>query len=96
MHRQVGQLQTDARGIARRGLIIRHLVLPEGLAGTGAVAQFIASELNAACYVNIMPQYRPCGEPSPLPALDRRLKPTEFAAAVSAARNAGLTRLSGF
>ncbi|MFH1984519.1 MAG: radical SAM protein [Pseudomonadota bacterium] len=96
MHRQVGQLQTDARGIARRGMIIRHLVLPEDLAGTAAITRFIASELTADSYVNIMPQYRPCAEVATHPALNRRLKPSEFASAVTAARKAGLTRLSGF
>lgn len=95
MHRQVGVLQTDTRGIARRGVIVRHLVLPDDLAGTAAVARFIATELDPGTYVNVMPQYRPCGEQSAVEALNRRLKPSEFAAAVTAARTAGLTRLSG-
>jgi len=95
MHRQVGVLQTDGRGIARQGMIIRHLVLPEDLAGTAAVAAFIAEELDPGAYVNVMPQYRPCGDTSVLAALNRRLKPSEFSAALTAARQAGLTRLSG-
>jgi len=95
MHRQVGVLQTNARGIATRGVIVRHLVLPEDLAGTAAVAKFIATELDPGTYVNVMPQYHPCGERSAIDALNRRLKPSEFAAAVAAARAAGLTRLSG-
>ncbi len=96
MHRQVGVLQTDARGIARRGMIVRHLVLPADLAGTAAVARFIATELDPETYVNVMPQYHPCGERSAIDEMNRRLKPSEFAAAVAAARAAGLTRLSGF
>ena len=96
MQRQVGTLRTDARGIALQGLIIRHLVLPGDLSGTAAIAQFIASQLDTDSYVNVMPQYRPCGETSAVEALNRRLKPSEFAAAVAAARQAGLTRLSGF
>lgn len=95
MHRQVGLLETDARGIARRGMIIRHLVLPENLADTADVARFIAKTLDPSSYVNIMPQYYPCGGPFTRPALNRRLKPSEFAEAVMAAKKAGLIRLSG-
>ncbi|MBI2164157.1 MAG: radical SAM protein, partial [candidate division NC10 bacterium] len=59
MHRQVGDLSLDGRGIARRGLLVRHLVLPNDLAGTGEVVRFLAG-LSKETYVNIMDQYRPC------------------------------------
>jgi putative pyruvate formate lyase activating enzyme len=60
MHRQVGDLATDRRGIATRGLLVRHLVLPNGLAGSRAVLDFLAGELSSDTYVNVMAQYRPC------------------------------------
>ena len=62
MHRQVGDLTLDERRIARRGLLVRHLVLPAGLAGTDVVAHFIAQQLSLDTYVNIMGQYRPLHE----------------------------------
>ena len=96
MHRQVGVLKTDARGIANRGLLIRHLVLPDGLAGTDRVAAYITEELDPDTYVNIMPQYRPCADAGSMPPLDRRLKPSEFADAITTARRKGLKRLSGW
>ena len=62
MHRQVGDLTLDKRGIACRGLLVRHLVLPAGFAGTDVVAHFIARQLSLDTYVNIMGQYRPLHE----------------------------------
>jgi putative pyruvate formate lyase activating enzyme len=93
MHRQVGELITDADGIARRGMIIRHLVMPQGLAETRRILTFIADELSKDTYVNLMPQYRPCGQAEELPALARTLGAHEFQAAVAAARDVGLRRL---
>src|SRR5210317_171723 len=61
MHRQVGDLVTDDRGIARSGILLRHLVLPSGLSGTREIMRFIARKISLNTYVNIMPQYRPCG-----------------------------------
>ncbi len=61
MHRQVGDLVVDHEGIAVRGLLVRHLVMPNGLAGTEAVMAFLATEISADTYVNVMDQYRPCG-----------------------------------
>jgi len=60
MHRQVGDLTLDERSIALRGLLVRHLVLPEGLAGTAEAARFLAEEVSPNTYVNVMDQYRPC------------------------------------
>jgi putative pyruvate formate lyase activating enzyme len=92
MHRQVGDLQVDASGIARRGLLVRHLVLPEDLAGTAGVARFLAGELSPDTYVNVMAQYRPCYRASEHAALRRRPTAGEYAAALRAARAAGLER----
>jgi putative pyruvate formate lyase activating enzyme len=94
MHRQVGDLVLDAAGVARRGLMTRHLVLPGGLAGTAPIMDFIARELSPATYVNVMSQYRPCGQAREFPALGRRLTREEFQAARAAAVAAGLHRFA--
>jgi len=93
MYRQVGDLSLDERGIARRGLLVRHLVLPSGLAGTAEIVRFLAEEISRNTYLNIMDQYRPCYRASALPDLDRRITSAEYAAAVRLALEAGLTRL---
>ena len=93
MHRQVGDLQLDRRGLARRGLLVRHLVMPGGTAESEAILQFIAGELSPATYVNIMEQYHPCGQAGKYPPLDRPLEPGEYERALAAARRAGLRRL---
>ena len=69
MHRQVGDLGLDDDGVARRGLLVRHLVLPDGLAGTKEIMQFLAREISPQTYVNVMGQYRPCGRASEHPSL---------------------------
>ncbi|MFH7326044.1 radical SAM protein, partial [Desulfurivibrio sp. C05AmB] len=93
MHRQVGDLQLDRRGLARRGLLVRHLVMPGGTAESEAILQFIADELSPATYVNIMEQYHPCGQAGKYPPLDRPLAPGEYERVLDAARRAGLRRL---
>jgi len=93
MHRQVGNLITDERGIALRGLLIRHLVLPEGLAGTGEIVRFLSQEISPNTYLNVMDQYRPCYKANELSSLDRRLTRQEYNEAVQVALDAGLTRL---
>ncbi len=93
MHRQVGDLVVDADGIARRGLLVRHLVLPNGLAGTAEVLRFVAEEISPDTWVNLMGQYRPCYRASEFPALARRPTGSELAAAADAARRLGLWRL---
>jgi len=93
MHRQVGDLLLDERGIARRGLLIRHLVLPDNLAGSDRILAFIASEISLATYLNLMDQYRPCYRADEFPPLDRRPSRAEFRAALELAASLGLQRL---
>ncbi len=93
MHRQVGDLVMDEQGVARRGLLVRHLVLPDGLAGTKAVMEFLAKEISPNTYVNVMGQYRPCGRAGEHPSLRKFLTALEHEQAQQMAREAGLTRL---
>jgi putative pyruvate formate lyase activating enzyme len=93
MHRQVGDLVLDDAGAARRGLLVRHLVLPGGLAGTREIMEFLAREISPDTYVNVMGQYRPCGRASAHPLLRQSLSAEEHAEAQHLAQEAGLTRL---
>jgi putative pyruvate formate lyase activating enzyme len=93
MFRQVGDLELDDRGIALRGLLIRHLVLPSGLAGTQDVMRFIAQNISKNTYVNIMAQYYPCGDIPPGSPLYRRISKPEYLQAVEIAKKEGITRL---
>jgi putative pyruvate formate lyase activating enzyme len=79
MHRQVGDLVMDERGIAERGLLVRHLVLPENVSGTDEVLAFLAEEISSNTYVNVMDQYRPCYRADENPPLDRRITGRDFA-----------------
>jgi putative pyruvate formate lyase activating enzyme len=90
MHRQVGDLATDERGVAQRGLLVRHLVLPAGLAGTTEIVRFLRDEISPDTYTNVMAQYRPCYRAGHLPPLDRPLTHQEYDEAVSLAQAAGL------
>ena len=94
MHRQVGDLVTDDAGIARLGLLVRHLVLPERLAGTESIARFLAEEISRDTYVNVMGQYRPCHRAAEVPALRRPITPAEHEEAVGFAKRAGLRRFA--
>ena len=97
MFRQVGRLTTDREsGAAARGLLIRHLVLPGGLSNTREICRFIAEELSADTVVNIMDQYRPCGQAARHPPLDRRITREEYGRALKWAEEAGLTDLLRF
>jgi putative pyruvate formate lyase activating enzyme len=93
MHRQVGDLVVDERGIAQRGLLVRHLVLPEGLAGTRGVMRFLATEISPDTYVNIMAQYTPCGRATQVTPLNRSITEKEYQEAVEMALEEGITRL---
>jgi len=91
MYRQAGDLEVIG-GVARRGLLVRHLVLPNYSENTRSVLQFIANEISHDTYVNIMDQYRPCYQAEHLPGMDRRLSLREYAEAVERARQLGLKR----
>jgi putative pyruvate formate lyase activating enzyme len=93
MHRQVGELVLDRNGIAQRGLLVRHLVLPGDLANTEQVLAFIAESISRATYVNIMDQYFPCYRAYDNPPLDRPITGAEYAHALALAAKHGLTRL---
>ncbi len=93
MHRQVGDLIVDKSGIARSGLLIRHLVMPGNIAGTPEIMSFIAKEISPESYVNIMPQYRPCGEADKIKELARYPSEKEIQEALESAVKAGLGRI---
>lgn len=93
MHRQVGDLVLDENGLARRGLLVRHLVLPEHLAGTDQVLGFIAREISPNTYVNIMGQYYPAYRADENPPLERTITEEEYREAYALAEKHGLRRL---
>ena len=93
MHRQVGDLQLNEAGLAVRGLLVRHLVMPDDIAGSTEVLAFLAREISPHTYVNIMGQYRPCGPALQDKQINWRIKPAELAAAIQAALRLGLHRL---
>ncbi len=92
MHRQVGDLTLDDKGIAQRGVLLRHLVMPGGVADTREIMRFVANEISANTYVNIMDQYHPCGNAAKYPPLDRRITHDEYEEALRAARDEGIGR----
>jgi putative pyruvate formate lyase activating enzyme len=92
MHRQVGDLMIDERGLAYRGLLVRHLVMPDDLAGTRGLMRFLAREISRDTYVNIMPQYRPEGKAFAHPQLGRPITLQEYRRAFAIAREEGLWR----
>ncbi|MDP2167926.1 MAG: radical SAM protein [Thermodesulfovibrionales bacterium] len=94
MHRQVGDLVIE-NGVAIRGLLLRHLVLPCGIAGTKDVVKFVSEEISKNTYINIMDQYHPCFKAFEHPPLDRRITEGEYEEAVRAATEAGLRRIAG-
>jgi putative pyruvate formate lyase activating enzyme len=94
MHRQVGALKFDERGLAKRGVLIRHLVMPGGIAGTSEIMKFLAEEISENTYVNIMEQYSPAGRVNSenFVEIDRRVSRNQYDAALVQAREAGLWR----
>ena len=96
MHRQVGDLQIDDEGVAQRGLLVRHLVLPNRLAGTQEVVLFLAQEVSTNTYLNIMAQYHPCHKAFDIPLLARPVLRQEFGEAIDLARQQGLNRLDRY
>ena len=93
MHRQVGDLQLDSNGVALRGLLVRHLVLPDHLAGSETILAFLADEISSNTYLNLMDQYHPCYRADENPPLDRCLTTDEFNEALQLTKKYGITRL---
>jgi putative pyruvate formate lyase activating enzyme len=94
MHRQVGELKMDERGLAKRGVLIRHLVMPGGIAGTREITKFLAREISPNTYLNLMAQYSPAYKVSDekFPEINRPITQQEYADAMTAAQKAGLHR----
>jgi putative pyruvate formate lyase activating enzyme len=95
MHRQVGDLVLDEHGLASRGLLVRHLMLPSGLAGTRGVLEFLSREISRETYLNLMDQYRPCYRAEEIEPLARPITRAEWNEALALADSYGLTRLDG-
>jgi putative pyruvate formate lyase activating enzyme len=93
MHRQVGDLQVDEQGVAQRGLLVRHLVLPNRLAGTEEVVRFLAQEVSTNTYLNIMAQYHPCHKAFDIPQLARPVNRQKLTEAIDLAHQQDLYRL---
>ena len=93
MHRQVGDLELDERGLATHGLLVRHLVLPNHTAGTADIIQFLANQVSTEVYLNLMDQYHPAYNARLFPKLNRRITYREYEEAVEIAHQAGLQRL---
>jgi putative pyruvate formate lyase activating enzyme len=94
MHKQVGVLKMDEHGIARRGVLVRHLVMPDDVAETGTVMRFLAERISKDTYVNIMGQYRPAGKVSSerVAEINRPVTGEEMKFAYQVANEAGLWR----
>ncbi len=90
MYRQVGNLQLDDKGIAKRGLIVRHLVLPNGLSGTEAIMKFLAEEISKDVYISLMSQYFPAFKAVDVKEINRRLTADEYEAAYQSMQKYGL------
>ena len=93
MQRQVGVLRTDAGGLAVKGLLVRHLVLPGGLARSREILKFLAEEISPDTYVNIMDQYYPQYRASDFPELSRRISREEYLEVIRQAEAVGLSRI---
>jgi putative pyruvate formate lyase activating enzyme len=93
MYRQVGTARTTKRGSINRGLMIRHLVMPNNVSGTKGVLDWIAKNLPKDTYLNLMSQYRPMYKAFEYPEISRKITRTEYAEAIHWARTAGLTNL---
>lgn len=94
MHQQVGPLRFDRHGLAKRGVLVRHLIMPGGIAGTGEIMRFLVTELSPDTYVNIMAQYRSANKVSAesYSEINRMVTPAEYDEAVRIARKHGLRR----
>ena len=97
MYRQVGDLKLDENGLARRGVLVRHLVMPRNVAGTRHIVKFLAREVSLHTYLHLMDQYAPAGKVSTekYPEINRRITGQEYSEALAAAQKTGLYRLDG-
>jgi len=93
MYRQVGPLVCDEHGVAERGLLIRHLVLPENLAGSERIFKFLEEDLAGPVDVNVMAQYHPCYKADTFPALGRWLRRSEYQEALNRAKEKRTIRI---
>lgn len=93
MYRQVGNLITDENGIAIRGLIIRHLLLPNGVSSIKEWLEFLKREISTDVFINIMPQYRPLYKAYKYPLINRTISLNEYKEAVNLAKNMGFSRI---
>jgi putative pyruvate formate lyase activating enzyme len=95
MHHQVGPLKFDEHGLAKRGVLVRHLVMPGQISGTTEIMRFLAEEISLDTYINVMAQYYPAGKVSAekYAEINRNVTNPEFKDAVEVAREAGLWRL---
>lgn len=96
MHRQVGELKMDENDVAKRGVLVRHLVMPDGIAGTKEIIRFLAEDISRDSFVNIMDQYHPSGKVNneKYPEINRRTTSAEYLEAMKIAREFGLWRLN--
>ncbi|MEE9591059.1 MAG: radical SAM protein [Thermodesulfobacteriota bacterium] len=92
MHRQVGDLVLDSRGIAIKGLLVRHLVMPGGVEETKEIIRFVAEEISMETYINIMDQYRPMYKAGEYQEINRRITSDEYAEAIETAKRYGFHR----
>jgi putative pyruvate formate lyase activating enzyme len=93
MHRQVGDLLLDSSGIATQGLLVRHLILPQNLAGTDLIVKYLAEKISRNTYLNLMDQYRPSFRARKYSEIARPITREEYGAAIGMAQKAGITRL---
>jgi len=92
MHRQVGNLRMDNNGIAQRGLLVRHLILPNGLAKSREVLSFLAEEISPKTYISLMDQYFPAYRATKFKELNRKITLREYEQVISIAQELGLNR----
>jgi putative pyruvate formate lyase activating enzyme len=93
MHRQVGDLEINGQGLAVRGLLVRHLVMPGHLDETDGILDFLANEISVNTYINIMDQYRPCHKAFGVHPINRALSSEEYSQALAMAKRRGLNNL---
>lgn len=93
MQRQVGDLLVNSEGIAERGLLVRHLLMPGGLEESKAIFKYLAEHISKNCYLNIMDQYRPCGRALDIPGMGETITVEQYQQAITSAKENGLTRL---